>query len=864
MSTQGHGDGAGGADGIAPGCFWHWPGVPAFLVPQESMDGWKGWSALLLAPARSFLWHRNPDLALGVWDREEHPLTPSPGGFVPSQPQSHARNGEGEEEEEEEASLPVQPAQLFAPKSLVLVSRLDHAEVFRVSRGGAGSWGAAQGRGQLCWERLPARGVGTRWHSPGSWPRPAPGTPALWGRGCRWSRMAAGHGAAAGPAPEEQPLPGSTACASSAGSRGAALCAGEALGGLGMDCIHGEGLGMSREGKDPGRASSSFQGLKGLQESCRLTGDKDGGTGHREWLPLPEGSHGWDPGNEEFLAGLGLPEQLGLPLDPWDVPGQAGHWGWSSLGQGEVSLPCVEHKLEQLQGTGSLHLFLETEVSCQLLPWDRSTSSSLVIPAGRALSCSSLIIPLCQSLPGPAPQIPEFVFSLFIDGWKQHPEGAWNTNSSNPSLPACPEGCPVLVPPELGLLLLPNWNKLFLWAGSHSDYPGLTRVQVCCQGHHQILGISLGKDPLPCLPWGLCGLGRLEQPSCPGHLSPGALGSPWALLLWSSGLGDTSPALVGSAQGWGRAPGWSIPSLRTRNAWSWHCPGGVPSSLRCSAVLCSPLQNSLGLIYTIYVDGLSVSLENVIGNLLTCTIPITGGAQVGVLVSWCPAACPSQPTPAPHASVGPVGRPGSCFQAQIPLRSSISQGAPAAASMEHQGLDVGAGQSVQTFPGPWHSWGLAVCSALWDPAVESCSRAKCRAGTAAGTRASRARTAAWSSSWGTGLVLCPWLCQVLCLCPCWVLCQVLCPWLCQVLCLCPCWVLCLCWGPEEQQLLLQLRPPTPLLSPQSHVSLQPALLRPSWAQHMELGGSLGMAERESPAGALGRRLGTAALCPGAL
>uniref|UniRef100_A0A8D2PAT1 SET binding factor 1 n=1 Tax=Zosterops lateralis melanops TaxID=1220523 RepID=A0A8D2PAT1_ZOSLA len=38
-------------------------------------------------------------------------------------------------------------------------------------------------------------------------------------------------------------------------------------------------------------------------------------------------------------------------------------------------------------------------------------------------------------------------------------------------------------------------------------------------------------------------------------------------------------------------------------------------------------QNSLGLIYTIYVDGLSVSLENVIGNLLTCTIPITGGAQ---------------------------------------------------------------------------------------------------------------------------------------------------------------------------------------------------------------------------------------------
>ncbi|NXD31477.1 MTMR5 protein, partial [Spelaeornis formosus] len=50
-------------------------------------------------------------------------------------------------------------------------------------------------------------------------------------------------------------------------------------------------------------------------------------------------------------------------------------------------------------------------------------------------------------------------------------------------------------------------------------------------------------------------------------------------------------------------------------------------ALLIPSVLCSSLQNSLGLIYTIYVDGLSVSLENVIGNLLTCTIPITGGAQ---------------------------------------------------------------------------------------------------------------------------------------------------------------------------------------------------------------------------------------------
>ncbi|NWW41537.1 MTMR5 protein, partial [Panurus biarmicus] len=61
--------------------------------------------------------------------------------------------------------------------------------------------------------------------------------------------------------------------------------------------------------------------------------------------------------------------------------------------------------------------------------------------------------------------------------------------------------------------------------------------------------------------------------------------------------------------------------------WPGTSPGSVPSPWPCSSVLCSPLQNSLGLIYTIYVDGLSVSLENVIGNLLTCTIPITGGAQ---------------------------------------------------------------------------------------------------------------------------------------------------------------------------------------------------------------------------------------------
>lgn len=40
-------------------------------------------------------------------------------------------------------------------------------------------------------------------------------------------------------------------------------------------------------------------------------------------------------------------------------------------------------------------------------------------------------------------------------------------------------------------------------------------------------------------------------------------------------------------------------------------------------------RNSLGLIYTIHVEGLNVGLENVIGNLLTCVIPLAGGSQVG-------------------------------------------------------------------------------------------------------------------------------------------------------------------------------------------------------------------------------------------
>ncbi|XP_077957223.1 myotubularin-related protein 5 isoform X6 [Gasterosteus aculeatus] len=40
-------------------------------------------------------------------------------------------------------------------------------------------------------------------------------------------------------------------------------------------------------------------------------------------------------------------------------------------------------------------------------------------------------------------------------------------------------------------------------------------------------------------------------------------------------------------------------------------------------------RNCLGLIYTVHVDGLTVPMETVVGNLLTCVIPIAGGSQPG-------------------------------------------------------------------------------------------------------------------------------------------------------------------------------------------------------------------------------------------
>lgn len=46
---------------------------------------------------------------------------------------SKAIEADGDEDEEAEDGL-IQPAQVFAPKSLILVSRLDYPEIFRVIR----------------------------------------------------------------------------------------------------------------------------------------------------------------------------------------------------------------------------------------------------------------------------------------------------------------------------------------------------------------------------------------------------------------------------------------------------------------------------------------------------------------------------------------------------------------------------------------------------------------------------------------------------------------------------------------------------------------------------------------------------------
>lgn len=47
---------------------------------------------------------------------------------------SKSIEADGDEDEEAEENGLIQPAQVFAPKSLILVSRLDYPEIFRVIR----------------------------------------------------------------------------------------------------------------------------------------------------------------------------------------------------------------------------------------------------------------------------------------------------------------------------------------------------------------------------------------------------------------------------------------------------------------------------------------------------------------------------------------------------------------------------------------------------------------------------------------------------------------------------------------------------------------------------------------------------------
>lgn len=56
-----------------------------------------------------------------------------------------------------------------------------------------------------------------------------------------------------------------------------------------------------------------------------------------------------------------------------------------------------------------------------------------------------------------------------------------------------------------------------------------------------------------------------------------------------------------------------------------------------------PLQACLGLIYTVYVDSLNVSLESLIANLCACLVPAAGGSQVNRVKRWMKRACSSYP-----------------------------------------------------------------------------------------------------------------------------------------------------------------------------------------------------------------------------
>ena len=54
-------------------------------------------------------------------------------------------------------------------------------------------------------------------------------------------------------------------------------------------------------------------------------------------------------------------------------------------------------------------------------------------------------------------------------------------------------------------------------------------------------------------------------------------------------------------------------------------------------------QACLGLIYTVYVDSLNVSLESIIANLCACLVPAAGGSQVNRMKKKMKRACFSSP-----------------------------------------------------------------------------------------------------------------------------------------------------------------------------------------------------------------------------
>lgn len=112
---------------------------------------------------------------------------------------------------------------------------------------------------------------------------------------------------------------------------------------------------------------------------------------------------------------------------------------------------------------------------------------------------------------------------------------------------------------------------------------------------------------------------------------------------------------AGGGRGQGGGPGRGA-GAGGRPGWGRGPPQGPPAS-SCHSRLRS-LQNSLGLIYTIHVEGLSVGLESVVGNLLTCVIPLAGGSQVGL---------GGTPSPA-WAAHGPALRTRVCLGATVSCR----------------------------------------------------------------------------------------------------------------------------------------------------------------------------------------------------